>query len=61
MQVYNLDEMGVTIIHRLGKVVTEVGRCNVTELSGVEIVTWSLNCASIDRESDVPWGVWNTQ
>jgi len=29
MQVYNLDETGVTIVHRLGKVVTEVGRRNV--------------------------------
>jgi len=34
--VYNLDETGVTIVHRPGKVVTEVGRRNVHAITSAE-------------------------
>ena len=36
MQVYNLDETGVTIVHQPGKVVTEVGRRNVHAITSAE-------------------------
>ena len=36
MQVYNLDETGVTIVHQPGKVVTEVGRRYVHAITSAE-------------------------
>ena len=36
MQVYNCDETGVSVVHRPGKVVAEVGRCNVYAITSAE-------------------------
>lgn len=36
MQIYNMDEMGLTIVHKPGKVVTEVGRTNVWAITSGE-------------------------
>ena len=36
MQVYNCDKTGVSIVHRPGKVVAEVGRCNVYAVTSGE-------------------------
>ena len=36
MQIYNMDETGVTVIHKPGKVVTEVGRRNVWAITSGE-------------------------
>ena len=36
MQVYNADESGIGIVHKPGKVLAEVGRCNVYSVTSVE-------------------------
>ena len=36
MQVYNMNECGITIVHNPGKVVTEVGRKNVWSITSAE-------------------------
>ena len=36
MQIYNMDECGITIVHNPGKVFTEVGRRNVWSISSAE-------------------------
>ena len=36
MQIYNMDETGVTIVHKSGKVVTEVGHRNVWAITSAE-------------------------
>ena len=36
MQIYNMDETGVTVVHKPGKVVTEVGRRNVWAVTSGE-------------------------
>ena len=36
MQIYNMDECGITVVHNPGKVMTEVGRKNVWSISSAE-------------------------
>ena len=36
MLIYNLDETGITIVHKPGKVTAEVGRCNVYAVTSAE-------------------------
>ena len=36
MNIYNMDEMGVTIVRKGGKVVTEIGRKNVWSITSGE-------------------------
>ncbi len=36
MQIYNCDETGVTIVHKPGKIVIELGRHNVYALNSAE-------------------------
>ena len=36
MQVYNCDETGVSIIHKPGKVIAELGHCNVYAITSAE-------------------------
>ena len=36
MQIYNIDECGVSIVHKGGKVITEIGRKNVWAISSGE-------------------------
>ena len=36
MLIYNCDETGISIVHKLGKVVTEMGKRNVYALTSAE-------------------------
>ena len=36
MQIFNVDETGISIVHKPGKVVTELGRKNVWSVTSVE-------------------------
>ena len=36
MQIYNMDETGISIVHKPGRVFAELGRRNVWELTSVE-------------------------
>ena len=36
MQIFNIDEVGVTVVHKPGKVITEMGRKNVWSISSAE-------------------------
>ena len=36
MQLFNVDEMGISIVHKPGKVVTELGRRNVWGITSGE-------------------------
>ena len=36
MQIFNVDETGISIVHKPGKVITEVGRKNVWSLTSAE-------------------------
>ena len=36
MQIFNIDEVGVTVVHIPGKVITEMGRKNVWSISSAE-------------------------
>ena len=36
MNIYNMDETGTTIVHKGGKVVTEIGRKNVWSITSAE-------------------------
>ena len=36
MQIFNADETGVTIVHRPGKVIAELGRHNVYTITSAE-------------------------
>ena len=36
MQIYNVDETGVTVVHRSGKVVTELGKKTVSAMTSGE-------------------------
>ena len=36
MQIYNADDTGIIIVHKLGKVVAELGHCNVYALTSAE-------------------------
>ena len=37
MQIYNIDECGVSIVHKGGKVITDIGRKNVWAISSGRI------------------------
>ena len=49
MQIYNMDETGVSIVHKPGKVVTQVGRHNVWAITSGEKVKIHtiLSCVSV--------------
>ena len=49
MQIFNVDETGITIVHKPGKVITEVGRKNVWSLTSAEKgkTHTVLACASV--------------
>ena len=36
MQIYNMDECGISVVHKLGKFVTELGRRNVWAITSAE-------------------------
>ena len=36
MQIYNMDETGLSIVHKPGRVITQVGRCNVWAITSAE-------------------------
>ena len=51
MQIYNCDETGVSVVHKPGKVVAEMGRHKVYAVTSAEkgkthtILTWFLHLA----------------
>ena len=48
MQIFNVDEAGISIVHKPGKVITEIGRKNVWSLTSAEKgkTHTTLACAS---------------
>ena len=60
MQIYNMDETGVTIVHKPGKVVTEVGRRNVWAVtSGEKGKTHTiLSCVSASGSTLPPFMIY---